>query len=212
MTTCSRSLTCICWGAKEHKGSHSVPHRGQMAHGHIKGLNRVEGDLQSAADQSFLQQAPWHLGQPTDWHLKYSVLSLTWNGYLKVHLEYQRKESLAISEETHDLLNSSSSSFACYTILYFDESTRTISSSFMLNQAYLDYIPTWCTSIITKCTVHNASLFFSVPFRGFVLTTNSSYKHMCSASNSFLPGETVRRALHLHRVNDISYRSGLWCH
>ncbi len=72
---------------KERNTSLGVPHRGQVAHGHIQGLNRVEGNLKPAADQSLLQQAPWHFGQPTDGHLEDSVLTLTWDCYLKIHLE-----------------------------------------------------------------------------------------------------------------------------
>ena len=53
--------------------------------------NWVEGDLQAATDQSLLQQAPWNLGQPTDGHLEDSVLTLAWDGHLKIHLERQRE-------------------------------------------------------------------------------------------------------------------------
>lgn len=77
---------------QKRNGFCGAPHRGQVAHGHIQGLNWVEGDLQSAADQSLLQQAPWHFGQPTDGHLEDAVLPLAWDGYFKIHLEKKTTE------------------------------------------------------------------------------------------------------------------------
>lgn len=86
---------CVCCAyVTRRKGFYGIPHRGQVAHGHVQSLNWVERDLQPAADQSLLQQAPWHLGQPTDRHLEDSVFTLTWNGYLEIHLEKEAKDQV----------------------------------------------------------------------------------------------------------------------
>lgn len=52
------TFVCVCAAGFKREEGFPVPHRGQVAHGHVQGLNRVEGDLQPAADQSLLQQAP----------------------------------------------------------------------------------------------------------------------------------------------------------
>lgn len=78
-----------------------LPHRGQVAHGHVQGLNWVEGDLQPAADQGLLQQAPWHFGQPTDGHLEDPVLPLAWDGYFKIHLEKTAQNKRSTEEASY---------------------------------------------------------------------------------------------------------------
>lgn len=70
----------------------NAPHRGQVAHGHIQGLNWVEWNLQPAADQGLLQEAPRHFGQPTDGHFKDAVLALTRDGHFKIDLRKKTRE------------------------------------------------------------------------------------------------------------------------
>ncbi len=67
-----------------------VPHGGQVSHGHVQGLHRVQRDLQTSADQRLLQQPPRHLGQPVNGHFKDAILPLAGDGHLEINLHQTR--------------------------------------------------------------------------------------------------------------------------
>lgn len=73
------------------KSMTSVPHGGQVSHGHIEGLDRVQRDLQTSTDQRLLQQPPRHLGQPTNGHFKDAIFSFSRDGHLEVNLQHEMK-------------------------------------------------------------------------------------------------------------------------
>lgn len=63
------------------------PHGRQVPHHHIQGLDGLKRDTRQPARESIVQSLQAHAGHPLYGHLKYPVLSFSWQCDLQLHLQ-----------------------------------------------------------------------------------------------------------------------------